>query len=263
MDEQKFLANLKVLNSGSLEDFYANSLPEKQRLGFQVTLFKMLTRNYSIFMVAYVFIITMFANAVAFIMPSKSKKIPALLTQNFSIKSWYQGGKHNSSVAAVIKAVQIKYGDDIFDGMNKNFDSSYKIKLKDGVIIDLTPEEINLVKKESEFNGPEKKDKEMAYLAFAVIAKNAFQKGDFISFKAAFNYFNSGASPEYCANMLGFIRLIMKTEPMRGLNDIVIAFNKNQAVCINNGFIVGQSEKLLFAGHDTMGKVLKEAILIL
>lgn len=263
MNEEHFLASLKCLNSNSLEEFYENSLPPERRISFQMTVFKMIIRNYSIVMVVYAFILTCLLNLLAVFFPSIKKSLPEILITKLTTKTWYQGMDKNSAVVAVIKAVQARYGDDVFKKIDPNFLGYYDITLKDDIELRITKDELDLVKSKSMFQGIENKEKEIAYLAYAVMAKNATLKGDFTTFKDAFNYFNSGASPEYCAELLGYIHQMMNTEPMRGLNDIVIAYSNTYAVCINNGFVEGHGQRLVFAGHDTMGKVLKKAIIII
>ncbi|MGD9579948.1 MAG: hypothetical protein AB7V50_01115 [Vampirovibrionia bacterium] len=263
MNEEHFLASLKCLNTNSLEDFYEKSLAPEKRLSFQMTLFKMIIRNYSIVMVCYAFLMTCLLNVLAFFVPSIKKSLPDILLNSLPSKSWYRGIDNNSSVVAVIKAVQARYGFEIFKNITRNLTGGYNVVLKDGVILSITLEEFDLVKSKAQFIGKDTKEKEMAYIAYAVMAKNALQVGDFTSFKSAFSYFNSGSSPEYCAEMLGYAQSMMNTEPMRGLNDIVIAYSKTFAVCINNGFIEGQNQKLVFAGHDSMGNHLDKAIIII
>lgn len=263
MNEEHFLASLKCINSSSLEEFYENSLPPERRISFQMTVFKMIIRNHSIIMVGYAFILTCLLNILAMFIPSVKKSLPKILINTLPTKTWYQGIDKNSAVVAVIKAVQARYSDSMFKKVNRNILGYYDITLKDDVILKITNEELDLVRSKSMFLGKENKEKEMAYLAYAVMIKNAAHKGDFSSSKDAFNYFNAGSSPEYCAEMLGYIHYMMNTEPMRGLNDIVIAYSKTYAVCINNGFVEGHDQRLVFAGHDTMGKVLNKAIIII
>ena len=262
MDEEHFLSSLRCLNSNSLEEFYEKSLSPKKRMGFQVTLFKLLIRNYSPLMVIYAFFITIYTNLMGLFVPEYRNNIPDFLTNTLKVKSWYYNNPDSCSIVAVIKAVQARYADDIFKSNNKDFIGNHIIELKDDTRVTITSDELQMVKQKVNFSGPDNKDKENAYLCFAVIAKNAVIKGDFNSISNAVNFFNSGSAPEYCAEMLGYINYIMLTDPMRGLNDIVVAYSDTHAVCINNGFIEGQGEKLIFAGHDTMGKVLNNAIVI-
>ncbi|MEW5821036.1 MAG: hypothetical protein AB1782_12665 [Cyanobacteriota bacterium] len=262
MNEEQFLSSLKALNSNSLEEFYEKSLPSESKVGFQYNLFKLLAKDYSPFMIIYAFVITIYANLLAIIFPAQKYKVPEILTNKLPYKTWYQGRQENCSVVAVIKAVQARNGDDIFRLCKKNLMGYYEITLKDGSELTINDEELNLIKKEAQFIGPNNNEKEKAYLAYAVIVKNSTIRGDFNSFKSALNYFNSGAAPDYCVDMLGYLNCMMFTEPMRGLNDIIVAYSKNNAVCINNGFIIGMGDKLVFAGHDTMGKILDKAIII-
>lgn len=262
MDEKHFLASLKCLNAGSLEEFYINSLPMHKRMGFQITLLKILTRNYTALMIIYALVITLYTNLKGLFFPEKAKEIPETLSNKLPSKNWYQGCDGNCSVVAVIKAVQARYKNDIFKKLNQDAAGNYLIVLKDDVELAITPEELDLVKKESRFLGPENKTKNYAYLAYAAIVKNAVKRGEFTSFKGALKYFNSGSFPEYCSELLGYIHYTMITEPMRGLSDIIVAYSKSNAVCINNGFIEGCDEKLIFAGHDMMGQLLDKAIVI-
>lgn len=262
MNEEQFLASLKCLNSESFEEYYEKSLPPEERAGFQITLFKMLVRNYSPLMIIYAYIFMSIASVIGLIFPAKKKEIPGLLAKQLPSKSWYQSHQGNCSVVAVIKAVQARYGNNIFEEFQNNLMGGYSITLKDGVQLTLSIDEIELIKKKSGFRGAENKQKQNAYLAYAAIVKNAVNKGHFGSFETALNFFNSGSGPEYCAEMLGYINCLMIVEPMRGLNDIVVAYSKTNAMCINNGFIEGLDEKLLFAGHDMMGKILNRAFLV-
>lgn len=262
MNEEQFLSSLKCLNTDSLEEFYLRSLTPQKRVGFQITLLRLITKNYSIFMVIYAFILTVLANFLSIFIPDLRKQVPEMLTKNLPAKSWYQSNDRNSSIVAVIKAAQARYNEDIFKFMKKEFSGTYTITLKDETLIRITPDEFKFIKENSGFLGDETKEKEMAYLAYAVIVKNSLNTGSFDSFEQAFRYFNSGSSPEQCAELLGFISLIMKVEPMRGINDIIVAYSSTYAVCITYGFIQGYGEKLMFAGHDTWGEKIKNAFLL-
>jgi hypothetical protein len=262
MNEEQFLASLRCLNSESIEEFYENSLTPSKRMGLQLNLFRLVTKDYSFLMIVYAFLITVLANIKALFLPSKNYHPAQEMASKLPVKSWYCGRDSNCSVVAVIKAVQARYGEDIFKKQTPGSSGQHIILLKDDTQVTISSAEIELTREKAGFCGPDGKSKEAAIIAYTVIIKNAVQREDFDSFGAALKYFNEGAFPEYCADMLGYIHLTMKVEPMRGLNDIVVAFNKNHAVCINHGFIEGYQERLIFAGHDTMGKVLKEAIII-
>lgn len=262
MDEEHFLASLKCLNNDSLEDYYQNSLTSFNKMSLQMTIFKLLAKDYSPQMVIYAVIVAIFMNIKGFLFPGKQKEIPEALTKKLPSNNWYQTNLNNSAIVAVIKAVQARYKDDIFKKSSSDLLGNYNIVLKDDVEVYISHDEIDFVKLESQFKGPETKSKQNAYIAYAAIVKNAVLRKEFPNFKSALAYFNSGSTPEYCVELLGYLRDMMIVEPMRGLHDIVIAYSSSHAICINNGFVEGYGEKLIFAGHDTMGKMLDKAIMI-
>jgi len=239
-----------------------NSMSPSRRISFQVNLLRSLTQEYSFVMIVYAFLITLYANIKAFIEPSKAGELPGVISDKLPAKFWYKGSDSNCSVVAVIKAVQARYGDNIFKKINIDISGNYHIILKDDTELEITRDELNKIKKKSHFEGPESKSKDNAWLAYAAMVKNSLLRKEFSDFSSALKYFNSGSYPEHCAEMLGYRSYTMNTDPMRGLTDIVIAYNKHHAICINHGFIEGYREKLLFAGHDTMGKFLDKAIVI-
>lgn len=262
MNEEQFLASLKCLNTDSLEEFYLNSLTPEKRVGFQMNMLKILTSNYTPTMVLYAYCITLATNIISLFIPGIRNRVPVLLTEKLAAKTWYKNDQKNSFAIAVIKAVQARYKQDIFKNIRVEFSGAHKIILKDATVLTILPHELELTKQLADFSGPDGKEKDMAYLALAAITKNYLLQEDLKTFEQAYKFLEIGSSPERCAELLGYLKLIMKVDPMRGLNDIVVAYSKTCAVCITYGFIQGYGEKLIFAGHDTWGEKLTSAFLV-
>ncbi|GEM_PF-2014275 len=115
-----------------------------------------------------------------------------------------QGREGNCSTVAVTKAAMDAYGDGVFK--KNDFDSatgSYSLGLRDGTSLQISKDDYETARKNTNFDGAGGKDEEYATLCYSAVAKNLMQKNSYADMQQSCNDLNDGFNPRESARLLG------------------------------------------------------------
>ncbi len=93
------------------------------------------------------------------------------------ITAFDQGSRGNCVSIAVIKAAMDKYGNNVFQNVEKLPDGGYEVTMQDGYVVELTAEEMKLAAQASDFENGDPEAMAYATLCFAAMAKRGMQEG--------------------------------------------------------------------------------------
>jgi hypothetical protein len=134
--------------------------------------------------------------------PREDVAFTALRRVDDLIGGWAQGKEGNCASVAVIKAAMKTYGSDIFTEVRKYPSGHYQVRMRDGVQVDVTKQEIERMSHEANFRG---QFRGYPLLCFSVIAKRKAMEHDegARDFNAAISLLNNGQNPINAARLLG------------------------------------------------------------
>ncbi len=92
-------------------------------------------------------------------------------------RDFYQTDRGNCVSTAVIKAAMDRFGDDIFKNVEKLANGSYRITMRDGFQLDISPSELEAAATAAHFQGDHAETKSLATLSYAAMAKRAWAMG--------------------------------------------------------------------------------------
>jgi hypothetical protein len=152
--------------------------------------------------------------------------------------SWNQGKEGNCSSVATIKAAMDKFGDNIFDKTEGSPENGYKITMKDGVNVTLSPQELQTAKRMDNFEGSGEA-RDYADLTYAAMAKRALDEGHegSTTYARACHSLNNGEDPLDSAHFLGLDNNIVPLTE-RGLRnaDSAVGWSDTHAVYVDQGY---------------------------
>lgn len=88
-----------------------------------------------------------------------------------------QGSRGNCASIAVVKAAMDKFGNDVFQNVERTDDGGYRVVMQDGYVVELTREEMEAAAQASDFQGGDPEACAYATLCFAAMAKRAQADG--------------------------------------------------------------------------------------
>lgn len=162
---------------------------------------------------------------------------------NDLITAWRQGGQGNCVSVAVIKAAMTKFGNQVFQSMEKLPDGSMKFLMKDGKEVQVTGAELEIAKRMCDWkNLGGSKELEYAQLCYAAIAKRALENRHegARTFAQACHSLNNGEDVLYPALLLGLKNNIKRIDLRNlGYYEAAVTWNSGHALFSNNGKIDG------------------------
>lgn len=88
-----------------------------------------------------------------------------------------QGSRGNCASIAVVKAAMDRFGNDVFQNVERSPDGGYRVTMQDGYVVELTREELDAAAQASDFTGRDPEACAYATLCFAAMAKRAQMTG--------------------------------------------------------------------------------------
>jgi len=157
------------------------------------------------------------------------------------ISSWRQGSEGNCVSVATIKSAMLKFGNQVFDRMEKTGDGGYNLTLKDGKTVSLTAAELATAGRMSSFRGSGE-EADYAKVCYAAMAKRALENRHegASSFARACQSLNNGEQIEYPMKLLGMMQFAKKIS-LRELSNYnnVITWNRGHCLFASNGAVDG------------------------
>lgn len=182
------------------------------------------------------------------------------------INSFGQGRQGNCASIATIKGAMEKYGKNVFNKVEQTADGGYKIQMKDGKTVSLTPQELQIAKQKADFKGQRGEDQQFAELAYAAMAKRAQQEGHegARNFSQACDTLNNGEDPIYTAKLLGLKNHIIRVNPaMAATGNGVVAWSRKHAVFQKGGALDRYGSAVAANGTDGFGNYLTDAYMFI
>jgi hypothetical protein len=167
--------------------------------------------------------------------------------------SWGQGKEGNCSSVATIKAAMDKYGSNVFDKTEGSPEEGYKLTMKDGTKVSLSPEELQTAKRMDNFEGSGQA-RDYADLAYAAMAKRALNEGHegSTTYARACHSLNNGEDPLYSAHALGLDNNVVPLTA-NGLEnaDSAVGWSDTHAVYVDQGYVDHYGTATEYNGSDT------------
>ena len=184
------------------------------------------------------------------------------------VGDWAQTQEGNCSAVAMIKAGMDRHGNRLFDSVTAQGDG-VRVRMKDGVEVSLTGQELAQARLAANFSGPQGGVKTYAEVAYAAMAKRAQMEGHegAQNFQQALFTLANGDDPMNSARFLGLKNNIRQVDP-RTLNgqDSVVGWNGRHALFIDRtaaGHIADSYGRPYgFDGTDSRGMPLQVAIAV-
>ena len=180
-----------------------------------------------------------------------------------------QSTEGNCSSVATIKAAMDKYGTGVFADMQKSQDGGYNLLMKDGVGVNISPQELQMAQQQSAFKGEGGQEQSYGTLCYAAMAKRAMMEGyeGAGDFQSACGALNNGEWPQDTARLLGLQNNMMSVDPgaINGNMDSLVGWSGQHTVFMDN--VGGQlyadnyGQANLFDGTDTKGHGLEGAFM--
>ncbi|GEM_PF-1099095 len=169
-----------------------------------------------------------------------------------------QGTEGNCSAVATIKAAMDTFGTGVFDGMQQTQGGGYNLQMKDGVGINLSPQELQMAKEKEQFEGMGGQEQEFATLCYAAMAKRAMmeQNDGANNFAGACDSLNNGEWPADTARFLGLQNHMQTLDPnnLAG-QDGIVSWSSDHSIFIDNqgGNLMADNYGNPFAYNGTDG----------
>ena len=184
------------------------------------------------------------------------------------VGGWAQTQEGNCSAVAMIKAGMDKHGARLFDSVTAQGDG-VRVRMKDGVEVSLTGQELAQARMAANFSGPQNGAKTYAEVAYAAMAKRAQMEGHegAQTFGQALYTLANGDDPLNSARFLGLKNNIRQVDP-RTLNgqDSVVGWNGRHALFVDRGAFGHVADSYgrpyAFDGTDSRGQALQAAIAV-
>ncbi len=184
------------------------------------------------------------------------------------VGGWAQTQEGNCSAVAMIKAGMDRHGNRLFDSVTPHGDG-VRVRMKDGVEVSLTGQELAQARMAANFSGPQNGVKTYAEVAYAAMAKRAQLEGHegAQTFPQALYALANGDDPINSARFLGLKNNIRPVDP-RTLSgqDSVVGWNGRHALFIDRtsmGHIADSyGRPYAFDGTDSRGGPLQVAIAV-
>jgi len=128
---------------------------------------------------------------------------------NDLVGAWRQGSEGNCVSVATIKAAMHKWGNKVFEKMDKTSDGGYNIKMRDGAQVSLSGDEMSTARRMSSFRSDgqfgNEQAREYANVLYGAMAKRALWAGHegARTYRRACHSLNNGENPAYPAKFLG------------------------------------------------------------
>ncbi|MHC9544360.1 MAG: hypothetical protein AB9903_33005 [Vulcanimicrobiota bacterium] len=177
-----------------------------------------------------------------------------------------QGTEGNCSAVATIKAAMDKFGTGMFNGMQKTEDGGYNLQMKDGVGINLSPQELQTAQEKEKFEGLGGQEQEFATLCYAAMAKRAMmeQNDGATNFSGACDSLNNGEWPKDNARFLGLQDHVQTLNPnnLTG-QDGIVAWSSDHSIYLDNqgGNLMADKygDPFAYNGTDGFGRPIEGA----
>ncbi|MHC9543471.1 MAG: hypothetical protein AB9903_28505 [Vulcanimicrobiota bacterium] len=115
-----------------------------------------------------------------------------------------QGREGNCATVAVIKAGMDAFGDDLFKTDDFNSETgAHSLGLRDGSSLQISKDDYETARRNTNFNGAGGKDDEYATLYYSAVAKNLMQNNGYADMQQACDDLNDGFDARQSAKMLG------------------------------------------------------------